>query len=157
MHQSPKKTRSRLKAAPFSFRKEDASACACPGLNPLRDDPPCNTRRGPRYRRAVTAWIAQQMMMTKAASDATVLFTGLSSWYMSSAQARWNATPAADTRNPNRNSDSFVRMLCAVAAASPCTTSAPRMNTWPEEEAAPSSSSKRPASLDLKRGDMTAT
>src|SRR5438105_10782411 len=93
------------------------------------------------------------MRTTNTASAATVPLTGLSSWYMRSDQARWNATPAMDTRNPNRNSASLARMLWAVAAASPVTTRLPRINTWPVDEPEPSSASNTPAILALARGD----
>src|SRR2546430_1779842 len=93
------------------------------------------------------------MRTTNTASAATVPLTGFNSWYMRSDQARWNATPAMETRNPNRNSASLARMLWAVAAASPVTTRLPRMKTWPVDEPVPSSASNTPAILALARGD----
>src|SRR5205807_1664913 len=64
----------------------------------------------------------------------------------------WHATPIRAARIDNRNSDPCARMLAAVAAALPETTSIPGTITWPNPDVSPSSNSKRPAILAFSRG-----
>src|ERR1700730_6984049 len=55
---------------------------------------------------------------------------------------------------PRRNRPSFARMLPAVAAASPWTTTLPMTNTWPNADVVPSSASKTPITLAVARGEV---
>src|SRR5258708_34902203 len=62
----------------------------------------------------------------------------------------------SEETNPNQNRRSCPRILAAGAAALPETISLPRTNTWPNADVMPSSISKTPATLALKRGDASA-
>jgi hypothetical protein len=78
--------------------------------------------------------------MKNAASKERLLFTGLSNSYRRSAQAIWHATPMSEDANPDQNNRSWPRILAAVAAAFPETTSLSRTITWPNAAVMASSS-----------------